>query len=342
MLPGSASFEAFGCQAVVAVADVGALPAARATVEEIVAEFDRACSRFRSDSGLSTLNAAAGTTFRADPTLIEAVCAALRAARLTDGAVDPTVGEALVALGYDRDFAAVTAGDPQQARRTDAPSTNPARTDAANPARTDAAPPDSPRILAAPGWRVVKVDPDAGTIRLPRGVALDLGATAKALAADRAAGRALEACGCGVLVSFGGDLAVAGQPPPEGWRIRVTDDHRSDAAAPGQWIRLPAPCGLATSSTVVRRWERHGGPVHHLIDPATGRSAESPWRTVTVNAASCLDANIAATAAIIRGHDAVRWLRELRLPSRLVSREGRAVHLAGWPVDGDDLGGERA
>jgi len=307
--PVSAAFEAFGSRAVVAVADPRGLEPARRAAEEVVADFDRACSRFRADSELSALNAAAGSAFPAGPVLIDAVAAALRAARLTDGDVDPTVGRALIALGYDRDFALVGGGAPASSRR----------------------------IEAVPGWRAVAIDPEAGTITLAAGVALDLGATAKALAADRAAQRAHGAAGCGVLVSFGGDLAIAGEPPEPGWRIRVTDDHRADAQAPGQWITLAGPCGLATSSTTVRRWRAGADTVHHVIDPSTARSAGGRWRTVSVNAASCLDANIAATAAIVRGERALPWLQELRLPSRLVSRDGRVVHLAGWPRDADDL-----
>lgn len=292
-----------------AVADAVVLAAARATVEEVVADFDRACSRFRDDSEITRLNSAAGTAFSAGPVLSEAVGAALRAARLTGGAVDPTIGQALIALGYDRDFAAVGAVG-------------------ARPA---------PRIEAVPGWETVELDEAAGTIRVPRGVTLDLGATAKALAADRAAETAASAAGCGVLVSFGGDMSIVGPPPSQGWRIRVTDDHRSDARAPGQWITLHGPCGLATSSTTVRRWDAADGPVHHLVDPATGGSVNSRWRTVSVNAATCLDANTAATAAIVRGDHALGWLEELGLPGRLVSADGRARHVAGWPEAGDDL-----
>jgi FAD:protein FMN transferase len=173
-------------------------------------------------------------------------------------------------------------------------------------------------------------------VRLARGVRLDLGATAKALAADRAAAAASHLTGCGVLVSLGGDIAIAGSSPPEGWRVRVTDDHRSDASAPGQWITLEGG-GLATSSTTVRRWPTADGDAHHLIDPSTGRPATGFWRTVSVTAATCLDANIASTAAIIRGEPALSWLRSLGLPSRLVGEDGRVRHVAGWPADGDDL-----
>lgn len=302
-----ARFQAFGSTAVVGVTDLRRMAAARAAVTEIVEAFDLACSRFRDDSELSMVNAADGEAVPVSPLLIEAVAASLRAARLTDGDVDPTVGEALMALGYDRDYALVGAAEPPRIQ-----------------------------IVPVPGWRTIKLDAEAGTIRLARGVRLDLGATAKALAADRAAEAARRAAGCGVLVSFGGDIALSGPPPNGGWRVRVTDDHRSDVVAPGQWITLESG-GLATSSTTVRKWATDDGFAHHLVDPATGRPARGLWRTVSVAAGTCLDANIATTASIIRGDRALAWLQSLRLPSRLVTADGVARHIAGWPEEGDDL-----
>jgi thiamine biosynthesis lipoprotein len=305
-----AQFGALGSTAVVAVSDAAALATARAAVEQVVAEIDRACSRFREDSELTAVNAAAGQAVRVSPLMLDAVQAALRAAELTDGDVDPTVGAALIALGYDRDFDLIRDGASPPARRV--------------------------RVRRVPGWRTVHVSQTAGTVRVARGVKLDLGATAKALAADRAAALASEAAGCGVLVSLGGDVAMCGQAPAGGWRLRVTDDHRADLTAPGQFITLRAG-GLATSSTTARHWSTESGPAHHLVDPATGRPAAGVWRTVSVCAATCLDANIASTAAIIRGERALAWLESQALPSRLVSADGVARHVAGWPAAGDDL-----
>ncbi|MGI8902678.1 MAG: FAD:protein FMN transferase [Solirubrobacteraceae bacterium] len=303
----SARFPALGGIAIVAVVDSAQLAGARIAVEQTVAAFDLACSRFREDSELSVLNGTAGgTSVAVSPLLLEAVTASLRAARLTDGDVDPTVGEALVALGYDRDLD----------RR-------------------------SLQIAAVAGWRAITVDPDTRLIRLPRGVKLDLGATAKALAADRAAAAAHLRAGCGVLVSLSGDIAIAGSAPQDGWSAWVTDDHRSSVGEPGkrepgQWITLRSG-GLATSSTTVRRWRAGGQTLHHLIDPGTGVPTRGRWRTVSVAAGSCLDANIASTAAIVRGERAAPWLESLGLPSRLVDVSGTVTHLAGWPATGDDL-----
>jgi thiamine biosynthesis lipoprotein len=306
--PDLTRFDAFGTVALVAVAEPTRRDAALAAVSRVVEAFDLACSRFRADSELSAVNAAAGSAVAVGPVLLEAAGAALRAARLTGGDVDPTVGEALIALGYDRDFEEVSGAGVLPSRP----------------------------LATVPGWRTVQVDPDAGTIRVAHGVTLDLGATAKALAADHAARDAVAAAGCGVLVSFGGDLAIAGEAPATGWRVRVTDDHRAGVTAPGQWISLSSG-GLATSSVAVRRWRTEAGDAHHLVDPSTGGSVESVWRTVSVTAASCLDANIASTAAIIRGEPALAWLSAAGLPSRLVRADGTVCHVAGWPSAGDEL-----
>ena len=207
-------------------------------------EFDRACSRFRADSELSAVNAPPGSAVRVGPVLLEAVSAALRAARLTGGRRRPDGGRGVDRARLRPHFEAVAA-------RAGACVLGP--------------------LASVPGWRTVTSIPSAARSGSLRGVSLDLGATAKALAADRAAAAALDAAGCGVLVSFGGDLAIAGPAPAEGWRVRVTDDHRAGVSAPGQWITVRAG-GLATSSTAVRRWRTDAGVAHHLVDPSTGRS----------------------------------------------------------------------
>jgi FAD:protein FMN transferase len=299
--PGRHDFRALGTGCVVLVTDPRQLRPAVDEVADEVAAIDLACSRFRADSELELVNNNAGTAVHVSPLLVDAVLVALRAAELTNGDVDPTVGEAMHVLGYDRDFAQVP-------RQGEAIAT----------------------LVRVPGWQGIDVDTRNCTVRIPTGVRLDLGATAKALAADRAATRAAAVAGCGVLVSLGGDLAVAGPPPPRGWPVRVTDDHAAAADADGQTVLVESG-GLATSSTTVRRWARGGEDIHHVVDPRTGRTAEEVWRTVSVAAASCVDANIASTAAIIRGAEAPAWLESLGLPARLVLPEGSVVRVGGWP-----------
>ena len=89
---------------------------------------------------------------------------------------------------------------------------------------------------------------------------------------------------------------------------------------------------MATSSTTVRTWRRASVVVHHIIDPRTGIPARSPWRTVSVTAATCVDANAAAPAALIRGDDGPAWLDGLGLAARLVSIAGAVVRVGGWPA----------
>lgn len=315
---GRAIFPALGTGAVVLVSDQAGLAAAHRAVAAEVDAIDRACSRFRPDSELSAINAARGQTVAVSSLLFEALEVALRAARLTDGDVTPTVGEAISLLGYDRDFAAI----PESGQRP-------------------------VRIAAVPGWRRLRLsrDRDRGNalVQVPAGVRLDLGATAKALAADRAAARASEASGCGVLVSLGGDIATAGAPPDGGWAVRVTDWHasRPDAEGDGETIRIHDGA-LATSSTTVRRWARGGEQLHHIIDPGTGGPAAVVWRTVSVAAATCVDANTAATAALIRGERSPAWLGTLGLPARLVRPDGQVVRVGGWPAPQWEEGGTAA
>ncbi|HEX4703511.1 MAG TPA: FAD:protein FMN transferase, partial [Pseudonocardiaceae bacterium] len=169
---------------------------------------------------------------------------------------------------------------------------------------------------------------------LPRTVRLDLGATAKALAADRAARRIAAVVDCGVLVNLGGDLSTAGLAPDGGWRIGIGDDHRMADVDPEATVTIRSG-GLATSSTTCRTWRRAGRAVHHIVDPRTGDLPDTAWRTASVAAANCVDANIASTAAIVLGWSAPGWLTAARLPGRLVDPNGNVLTVAGWPADGE-------
>jgi thiamine biosynthesis lipoprotein len=170
----------------------------------------------------------------------------------------------------------------------------------------------------APGrWRSVELDPHRRVLSVPFGVEFDVGATGKALVADRIARDVQRLTRSAVIVNLGGDIACAGQGE---WDIGVADDHNAQAA--DQVIRVRGG-GIATSSTMVRPG--------HIIDPATGEPVDSPWRTVTVAARSCVAANTASTAAIVLGERAPGWLAARALPARLVGHDGEVVHVAGWP-----------
>jgi thiamine biosynthesis lipoprotein len=302
------TFPSLGTFATLLVADPKALDPAYDLLAAELDAVDAACSRFRRDSELWRVNHARGRPVPVSRLFADALAVALDAAELTDGDVDPTCGRSLVRLGYDRDFT--------QARRQTGSLRQPP--------------------VPAGGWRRVELDRSQPAVRVPAGILLDLGATAKALAADRAAAAIQAATGCGVLVNLGGDIRVAGDPPDGGWRVGIADDagfDTSTASIEPRQVVMVSDGGLATSSTLGRTWRRGGADLHHIIDPATGRPARSCWRTVSVAAASCVDANIASTAAILRGERAIGWLDGLRLPARLVRADGSVVTVADWPGD---------
>ena len=303
---GIADDRALGGSMRVIVTRPQSLVAAKAAVDEVIREIDIAASRFREDSELCRLNAMPDKVIKVSPLLAQAIETGLRGAELTEGAVDPTIGHALVVNGYDTDFSSVA---PHGAAL---------------------------RLVAkrVPGWQAIHFNAAARTVLIPRGVVIDLGATGKALAADLAAAAAARATGGGVLVSLGGDISVAGEPPPGGWLVQVSEDSAAPIEEGEETVGITAG-GIATSGTTVRRWTRGGVVLHHIIDPATGLPVDSPWRTATVAAASCVDANIASTAAIVMGDDAVAWLKIRGLAARLVDREGRVRRVGGWPESGD-------
>ena len=280
------------------------LAEAKAAADDVIKAIDAAASRFRDDSELSRINREPGRRIAVSPLMARALAAGLRGARLTGGAVDPTVGSAVRLAGYDRDFAAIPADGS----------------------------PITVSVTRVPGWRAIEFDEADRTVCVMQGVEIDLGATAKALASDLAAAAALQAVGSGgVLVSLGGDIALAGDAPAGGWAVQTSEDSGAPLDESEETITIQSG-GIATSSITVRRWSRGGVVLHHIIDPATGAPASGPWRTASVVAGSCVDANIAATAAIVMGEAAIAWLAANKLPARLVDRDGIVHRLAGWPA----------
>jgi thiamine biosynthesis lipoprotein ApbE len=287
----SATWRALGTSVQLVVTDH--LPEARAAVEKVLADIDVAASRFRPDSELSLLRPDTWTD--ASPLFARAVTVARDAAEWTDGLVDPTVGLAMRDLGYDQTYQLITRDGP------------------------------AVTVVRRPGgWQQVEVD--GLRVRAPAG--LDLGATAKGLAADLAAAAVAEVCHSG-LVSLGGDIATSGAHP---WPVLVTDT--ADPASTdhtGQVITLLTG-GLATSGTSARRWTRGGQLLHHLLDPRTGMPSVGPWQTASVLADTCVLANVASTAAIVSGTGAVGWLRERGFSARLVANDGSVARVGDWPA----------
>jgi thiamine biosynthesis lipoprotein len=276
-------------------------------VKDVLEDIDRTLSRFRPESELSRLNRDAGPWHRLSPLAHRALRVAVDAAEWTGGRVDPTVGAALINLGYDRTFPLLPVDGP-------------------------AVP-----VVVAPiiGWHCIDLDDDGPRVRWPQGVVVDLGATAKGLAADLAAAAAHEAAGCGVLVNLGGDLAAAGPPPRPGWSVLISDRADPDRPADdgtGHVIAVFSG-GVATSGVSARRWRRGGNELHHLLDPRTGRPTTGPWRTVSVTASTSVLANAASTCAVVAGSDAPRWLEEHGFSARLVAHDGSVRTVGGWPAE---------
>lgn len=302
---GTRSMRAIGTTAVIAVTAAGKADQGLALLAEELVSIDDACSRFRSDSELRQVErSSAGRPSVVSPLLYDALEVACVVAVQTSGIVDPTVGSVLIELGYDRDFDEIREDAPGRASR--------------------------PR--PAPGWWQIELDPVDRTVSIPGGVRVDLGATAKAFAADRAASRIAGALGCGVLVNLGGDVAVAGSSPAGGWAVGIASESTAPLAAVDQVV--PLLCGgLATSGTTARAWTHGGRRVHHIVDPWTGEAALPVWSLVSTTAASCVEANAWSTAAIVWGDDAVGNLAANGVSGRLVAADGSVTHVGEWPTD---------
>jgi thiamine biosynthesis lipoprotein len=239
---------------------------ARARLEQL----ERRWSRFRPDSEIARLNAAAGTPVVVHPDTLRLVEHAVDGWHRTDGRFDPTVLDAVVALGYDRDFDAIDRAAPHPVTVT----------------------------IPAPGCAGIVTDRVVGAVRLPPGVHVDPGGIGKGLAADLVVDALMRAGARGVLVNVGGDLRVEGDAPDrDGWCVAI--DHPHTGATLTE-TRLDGGAVASTWSTR-RTWGGPGGERHHLVDPATGTCATSGLAGVTVLAARAWWAEVLAKAAFVAG-----------------------------------------
>ncbi len=308
----TATWPAIGTTACVVVTDPAHLDAAQRIVVDELAQLDLACSRFRPDSEVAMLAARGNAWTAVSELLADVLACALDVARFTDGDVDPTMGTDLSLLGYDRDFGELKALSAADSGNAVLPLTY--------------------RLVYRTSWHDVELDHSARRVRVPAGLVLDLGAIAKAWCADRCASRLHRELGVGVLVSLGGDIATAGIGPDAGWLVRV-QDLPGVSSGPSSVVALSDGCAIATSSTITRTWRRGASRLHHILDPATRRPAAPIWRTVTAVANTCVDANAATTAAIVRGRAAQSWLTSRGVAARLVDHDGRVHTLGGWPSE---------
>lgn len=313
------TFAAIGTTCRLVVTHPSALIPAQTMAMRHLAQLDRAASRFRPDSLVSLLGKQAQqgpVDASIDRLLTDYLQASLRVARLTEGLVDPSVGAALIQRGYDRDM--------EQVRQRN------------GDLLADPAP------AQLPGWQQIELDVQASRLRLPQGLVIDVGASAKAHAADTIAAQLQQYFPGGFLLDLGGDIAVSGEAPAPGWRIGITDPYalqQNSGLAQGK-ARFSAPTvqtvvstgqAIATSSTQLRTWSSATAAHHHILDPRTGQSAQPVWLQVSVAAANALEANAASTAAIILGHEAPQWLQQRGIAALLAGADGR-LHVSGsWP-----------
>ncbi len=294
--------QAMGSEVVVHV--VGADPGLLTDALHHIDRLEAAWSRFRPDSELMRLNARAGERVAVSAETYRLVALAVAGWHQTDGAFDPTVHDALVALGYDRSFELLATVHEPAGRRTVA--------------------------VPAPGCDRIELDPVGRTVRLPRGVAIDPGGLGKGLAADLVVDALLTAGARGAMVSIGGDLRGAGDAPDgPSWAIDVADPFDADATLVTLFL---AAGGVATSSRLRRAWTRGTEPTHHLLDPRTARPAATGLAAVTAVAANAATAEVAAKAAFVGGPvRGARAVEALGAAALLVTDDGRAI--AAGPIE---------
>jgi len=297
MEPAEVHFRAMGTD--VTVLTLGAPPDAGADPATAIERLEARWSRFRPTSELCVLNAAATAPLVVSPETFSLVELAVRSWEMTGGRYDPTVLPAVVAAGYDRDFGDVAARG-------------------AGPAATTG---------PAPGCAGIELDPVVRAVRLPAGVALDLGGIGKGYAADLVARELVDGGARGALVNLGGDLrAVGDAPEPHGWVVAVDDP--LDTGETG--LLALAEGAIATSTRLRRAWDREGVAAHHLIDPRTGRPAWSGLASVTVVAREAWRGEVLAKAAFIGGAgEGAALIESSGATGLLVHDDGRVQELGG-------------
>jgi thiamine biosynthesis lipoprotein len=281
--------------------------AAVADARDLVTHLERAWSRFLPTSEVSRLNRAGGEWVPVGPDTVALLRLMQDGYRASGGLFDPTTLPALEAAGYDRSVAWPT---------PDGPVASPDL-----PVRLDGRSGDGAASGPAPGLGSLRVS--GHRARIDAGVRVDPGACGKGLAADRVAAAVLAAGAAGVLVSVGGDVAVAGTAPDaRGWGVRVTGPRDRDVA-----LLAVTGGGIATSATWRRRWRHGDGTVaHHVIDPRTGQPATCPVVQATVLAESAAWAEVVATAVLVGGADATSAVGDL--PAVVIAQSGE-VRLQG-------------
>lgn len=228
-------------------------------------------SRFRPTSEISRLNAAGGRPVVVSEDTAQLMRRSLDGWRLTGGLFDPTMLAAVTAAGYDRSFDMLPAGEVRRAALE----------------------------MSTAGSACAEIELSGHLVRLPAGIGVDPGGIGKGLAADLVAEELMAAGASGVCVNVGGDLRVAGVGPRDNWWT-VSIDHPR-AVAPVSMLAIRER-GVATSTTLLRRWTTaEGVPQHHLIDPRTLHPSLSTIELASVTSPSAWRAEVLAKAMLLSG-----------------------------------------
>ena len=278
-------------------------------VQDLFDEWEQMLSRFLPESELSQLNRRAGAYVMVSPLLFNVMEEALEAARATRGLYDPTLLYQLQQMGYDRSFDTLDLQQPMNEQD------------------------------AHPGgdWRSIELDRYRQWIHLPEGVGVDFGGIAKGMVVDAALALLQKEGLTPALVNAGGDLSVAGTPPGESsWPIAIEGSEEHDNGSP--WL-VPLQYGsMATSGIARRHWQQGETLRHHLIDPRTGISAQNYMESVSVVAARCEQAEVAAKVAFLLGMErGSEFLHNHGLSGLLVQRDGTWKTVGSWPREEEML-----
>ena len=296
-------FDVFGTQVRLLVGAPAGEPLtarlAALRVQRTMHDLQAKLTRFEPGSELSRLNARSGQPIAVSSTLLDAVQAAIFAAEVSEGLVDPTITPHLERAGYARS----RAGEPP-ADLLAALETAPRRRPAARAPRS--------------GWERLDIDPEDGTVQLPSGTRLDLGGSAKGRAVDIAA--RMLADRPTFAIDAGGDIRLGGTARvPRTVNIAHpladTDAHRftlHDGA-------------VATSGLRTRIWKTAAGHAHHLIDPSTGEPAWTGVIQATALARTALEAETLAKVALLRGPHAGRRVLERHGGGALILDDGELL-----------------
>lgn len=298
------TFRAMGCQ-MLALLDADTADA-KAVIEQVprwFAGWEMQLSRFRDDSELMQLNASAGRPVAVSQELWDVIDAALLAEQQSDGLVTPTLLSELERAGYQRSWDEGWAMNKQIATAD------------------QTQPPDSRPMAGLE--HLIERDAERRMVTLHEGVRLDLGGVAKGWAADRAA-TLLGAHGA-ALVDAGGDIAVSAPlANGERWPIGVSNPF---APAVDVDVLLIERGGVATSGRDYRRWQREGAWLHHIIDPRTGKPAQTDVLSASVVAPTASRAEVAAKVALILGSVAGKqWIEaQPDLAALLILEDGQII-----------------